>query len=154
MKRKDFIKRYNIGDNHEEWFLSNKGFINDLQVLGWKLQKPKYLCDYHRDFNKVDVICTNPNFYTDGDIIGNSRKTIIMASGIFRFKYNEKEYTNLHIFLKEEGLEVLSHLEKIEWIEVMDWIIVGKKDGRLKGQFDDWDDCPTRKDVDKNDNSK
>ena len=74
---------------------------------------------------------------------------MIMASGIFRLKYRDKIYTDLYEFLKEEGIEVLNNLNEITWIETMDWIIVSKKEGKFKGQFDDWDDCPTRKEVEK-----
>ena len=52
-------------------------------------------------------------------------------------------------FLKENGVEALNHLDKIEWVEIMDWLIVDKKTGMLKAQFDDWDNCPTRKEVEK-----
>ena len=40
----------------------------------------------------------------------------------------------------------LKNLKDIEWIEIMDWIIVNKQ-GQLIGQFENWDECPTRKEV-------
>ena len=149
MKRNDFIEQYNIDEEHEEWFLTERTFANDLKVIGWTSKFTKQLGEYHDKFNELDIICTNPNFYKDGDIIGNSRKSLIMASGIFRFTYRGKEYTDFIVFLKEEGLEALSNLSEIQWDESMDWIIVDKKQGKLKGQFDDWDECPTRKEVER-----
>ena len=149
MRRSEFIEKYKIDEEHEEWFLSSRAFNNDLKVLGWKAIEPKPLYEYHSEFNELDIICTNPNFYNDGSIIGDSRKSMIMASGIFRLKYRDKIYTDLYEFLKEEGIEVLNNLNEITWIETMDWIIVSKKEGKFKGQFDDWDDCPTRKEVEK-----
>jgi len=147
MRRNEFIEEYNIDENHEEWFLTERAFTNDLKVLGWTKKYTKQLSEYHDKFNELDVICTNPNFYKDGDIISNSRKSVIMASGMFRFTYRGKQYTDLLIFLKEEGHEALNNLSEIQWDESMDWIIVDKKQGKLKGQFDDWDECPTRKEV-------
>ena len=149
MKRNEFIEKYKINEEHEEWFLSERAFTNDLKVMGWKIITPKLLHEYNPIFNESDITCTNPNFYKDGDIIGNSRKSEIMASGMFKIKYNGKEYTNMYLFIKEEGIEALSDLENIQWDESMDWIIVNKKQGTLKAQFDDWDECPQRKEVEK-----
>ena len=149
MRRQEFLDEYNIGEEYEEWFISSKAFTNDLKVNGWSINIPKKLYEYHSKFNELDIICTNPNFYKDGEVIGKSRKSLIMASGMFRFKYKGKEYTDFYMFLKENGVEALNNLDNIEWIEIMDWLIVDKKTGKLKAQFDDWDDCPTRKEVEK-----
>ena len=134
MRRQEFLDEYNISEEYEEWFISSKAFTNDLKVNGWSINIPKKLYEYHSKFNELDIICTNPNFYKDGEVIGKSRKSLIMASGMFRFKYKGKEYTDFYMFLKENGV---------------DWLIVDKKTGKLKAQFDDWDDCPTRKEVEK-----
>ena len=149
MKRNEFIEKFKIKEEHEEWFLTERMFSNDLKVMGWKMNTPKLLYDYSSSLKELDIICTNPNFYKDGDIIGNSRKSEIMASGMIKINYNGKEYTDMYLFLKEEGIEALSDLENIQWDESMDWIIVNKKQGTLKAQFDDWDECPERKEVEK-----
>ena len=147
MRRDEFIEQYGIEEKYEDWFLTNNIFKNDLQILGWKPLPPKPLYKYHREFNELDIICTNPNFYTDGALIGNSRKSEIMASGYVKFKYNNNVYTDFEEFIKVEGIDALKNLKDIEWIETMDWIIVNKKQGNLVGQFDDWVECPTRKEV-------
>jgi len=36
-----------------------------------------------------------------------------------------------------------------EWLQVMDWIVVTKKDNRLLAQFNKWNELPTRKEVEK-----
>lgn len=147
MKRNEFIKEYKIDEEYEEWFLTERIFNNDLKSLGWKLIDYKPIKQVHYKFNDLDIICTNPNFYTDGKTIAESRKSKIMASGIVSFTYDGKEYSNLEELLKVEGVEVLEHIKKLEWNEVMDWIIVSKKEGRLIAQFDNWDECPSRKEV-------
>tara|TARA_R100000458_G_C8236965_1_gene217034 strand:- start:458 stop:907 length:450 start_codon:yes stop_codon:yes gene_type:complete len=147
MRRQEFLEKYKISEEYEEWFISTRAFTNDLKVNGWKINEPKQLFEFHSKFNELDIICTNPNFYKDGEIIGNSRKSSIMASGMFRFTYEGKQYTDFYVFLKENGVEALNNLDKIQWDEIMDWLIVDKKTGMLKAQFDDWDNCPTRKEV-------
>ena len=147
MKRNEFIKEYKIDEEYEEWFLTERIFNNDLKSLCWKLIDYKPIKQVHYKFNDLDIICTNPNFYTDGKTIAESRKSKIMASGIVSFTYDGKEYSNLEELLKVEGVEVLEHIKKLEWNEVMDWIIVSKKEGRLIAQFDNWDECPSRKEV-------
>ena len=147
MRRQEFLEKYKISEEYEEWFISTRAFTNDLKVNGWKINEPKQLLEFHSKFNELDIICTNPNFYKDGEIIGNSRKSSIMASGMFRFTYEGKQYTDFYVFLKENGVEALNNLDKIQWDEIMDWLIVDKKTGMLKAQFDDWDNCPTRKEV-------
>ena len=147
MRRQEFLEKYKISEEYAEWFISTRAFTNDLKVNGWKINEPKQLFEFHSKFNELDIICTNPNFYKDGEIIGNSRKSSIMASGMFRFTYEGKQYTDFYVFLKENGVEALNNLDKIQWDEIMDWLIVDKKTGMLKAQFDDWDNCPTRKEV-------
>ena len=147
MRRQEFLEEYNIGEEYEEWFISTRAFTNDLKVNGWKINEPKQLFEFHSKFNELDIICTNPNFYKDGEIIGNSRKSTIMASGMIKFTYEGKQYTDFYVFLKENGVEALNNLDKIQWDEIMDWLIVDKKTWMLKAQFDDWDNCPTRKEV-------
>ena len=148
MKRNEFIKKYNIEGDYEEWFLTKRIFVLDLKTMGWKLIKCKSMFEVYNKFGG-NIICTNPNFYTDGNIIAESRKSLIMASGMKKFSYDGKVYDTLEDLFKAEGDGVLKHIEKWEWQEVMDWIIVNKKSGRLLAQFDNLDDCPERKDVEK-----
>jgi len=147
MKRREFLKEYNINEEHEEWFLSNRALTLDLKVMGWKLKDYKPIYELHKSFNELDIICTNPNFYKDGDVIANSRKSEIMASGIIKIIYEGVEYTDINVLLEQKGVEALKELNNIEWNETMDWIIVDKKTGNLMGQFDNWDECPQRKEV-------
>jgi len=147
MKRNEFIDKYEIDDNYEEWFLSKRMFESDLKVLGWKAIDYKPIHVFSDSLVELDVILTNPNFYTDGYVIGNSRKSEIMASGTFKFTYRDNVYIDFIKFFEVEGIEALKHLDEIVWDESMDWIIVDKKYGKLKGQFDEWDSCPTRKGV-------
>lgn len=148
MKRNEFIKKYNIDDDYEEWFLTKKIFVIDLKTMGWKLIECKTMFEVYAKFGE-NIICTNPNFYTDGKIIAESRKSVIMASGMKKFNYDGTPYESLEDLFKVEGDEVLKHIDNWEWEEVMDWIIVNKKSGKLIAQFDNWDDCPERKEVEK-----
>ena len=112
--------------------------------MGWKIREGVALHNFHKDFNNIDVICTNPNFYEDGWIIAESRSSIIQSSGWIKFKCGEKEYNSFFAWLKDYSI---SDIENIEWLEQKDWIIVRKRNNELLGQFDDWEDCPRRKDV-------
>ena len=150
MKYNEFIEKYNLEEGKiEEWFIPKKAFENDLKFAGWKLNEHKYLHNIHSEFKELNVICTNPNFYTDGNVIANSRRSIIQSCGQVRLLFEGKQYSNMFDLFKEMGAEVLKDFSKIEWVEIMDWIIVTKKDNILIGQFSEWDELPIRKDVEK-----
>jgi hypothetical protein len=68
---------------------------------------------------------------------------------IEKYNFEGKEYNNMFNLFKEKGDEVLKNLSKIEWLEIMDWIVVTKKNNILIGQFSDWDNLPIRKEVEK-----
>ena len=73
-----------------------------------------------------------------------------MASGYAIVKFNEKEYWSVDSLVRVNPLERLKKMKEREWVQVADWIIVSKKDNFLLGQFDNWDNLPNRKEVEKN----
>ena len=153
MNYEEFLDEYKIEEEYEEWFLSKGLFTSDLKILGWKLIGEKYLDYLHSEFNNIDIVCTNPNFYKDGHIIAQSRKSLVISSGFIKFDYpldNSEErqaYTSFYPFFMDNGWEVIGNLRQIDWKEVKDWLIVTKKEGKLLAQFNLWENCPTRKEV-------
>ena len=107
----------------------------------------------HSEFNDIDIVCTNPNFYKDGHIIAQSRKSLIISSGFveFIFPSNPQEikhtYTSFYPFFQDNGWEAIGNLNQIKWLEIKDWLIVSKNNGDLLAQFDSWENCPSRKEV-------
>ena len=145
-----FYKDYNIIDSDkEEWFMPNRMVELDLKVTGWKVKAPKCLSNYHKEFNDLNLTCTNPNFYNDGDIIAESRKCVVMACGHSIIKYNNREFWEPYQIIKNYGVEALKDIDNWEWLQVMDWIIVTKKGNKLLSQFSNLSDLPKRKDVEK-----
>ena len=153
MNYEEFLKEYKIEQEYEECFLSKGLFNSDLKALGWKLVGEKYIHYLHSEFNDIDIVCTNPNFYKDGHVIAQSRKSVIISSGFIQFEYpldkseEVKQYTSFYPLFMDNGWEVIGNLNQIKWHEVKDWLIVAKKDGKLLSQFDSWENCPTRKEV-------
>ena len=153
MNYEEFLEEYKIEEDYEEWFLSKGLFESDLKVMGWKLMGEKYIDYLHSEFNDIDIVCTNPNFYKDGHIIAQSRKSLVVASGFIKFDYpldaleEIKTYTSFYPLFQENGWEVIGNFNQIKWLEIKDWLIVAKKDGKLLAQFDSWEECPSRKEV-------
>ena len=148
MRVSQFYSKYNI-DEEDEFFLPSRIFEGDLKATGWKIKESLTLANFHRNFNDLNIICSNPNFYSDGQIIGESRKSIIQASGQPLIKYKDKEYRNISKIVLEHGDEAIADMKNWEWIEDMDWIIVTKKENKLLRQFNKWEDLPTRKEVER-----
>ena len=148
MRVSQFYSKYNI-DEEDEFFLPSRIFEGDLKATGWKIKESLTLANFHRNFNDLNIICANPNFYSDGQIIGESRKSIIQASGQPLIKYKDKEYTDISKIVLEHGDEAIADMKNWEWIEDMDWIIVTKKENKLLRQFNKWEDLPTRKEVER-----
>ena len=148
MRVSQFYSKYNI-DEEDEFFLPSRIFEGDLKATGWKIKESLTLANFHRNFNDLNIICANPNFYSDGQIIGESRKSIIQASGQPLIKYKDKEYRNISKIVLEHGDEAIADMKNWEWIEDMDWIIVTKKENKLLRQFNKWEDLPTRKEVER-----
>jgi len=147
MKYEEFLERYKVGREQEDWFLTKRLFSSDLKVLGWKVVDSKPLDTFHGDFNNLDIVCTHPNFYRDGHIVAQSRKSIIMSSGFIEFiSHKNNRYSSLYRYFQQED-NAMEELNNIKWLEVKDWIIVNKKSGEMLAQFDTWDDCPTRKEL-------
>ena len=133
---------------YNEWFLHEKVFKGELKIGGWKLLHPKPINELHHEFNKSKFVITNPNFYEDGWILAESRRSVIMASGIkTEFVWDGKVWTSFSQLFKEYGPEMLNLFPELNWNETKEWIIVDKKSNKLLAQFDYWDDAPTRKDV-------
>ena len=141
MRIKEFYERYNI-DEEAYNFVPTKMFNLDLKQSGCKS-----LSKLHEKFNDLNVICTNPNFYTDGTIIAESRKSIIQASGHPIIKYKGKEYWEIDHLVKIYGDEAIKEMNEWEWLQIMDWIVVEKKTNKLLLQFDSWENLPIRKEV-------
>lgn len=148
MRITEFYKEYDIDEEAYD-FVPTKMFELDLKQSGWKIKEGKSLSKLHDKFNDLNIICANPNFYNDGTIIAESRKSIIQASGHPIVKYNNKEYWEIGHLVKIYGDEAIKEMDKWEWLQVMDWIIVEKKTNKLLLQFDSWEDLPTRKEVEK-----
>mgnify|MGYP003120383386 CR=1 FL=1 len=148
MRISKFYSEYNI-DEEDEFFLPSRIFEGDLKASGWKIKESLSLANFHRKFNDLNVICSNPNFYSDGQIIGESRKSIIQASGNPIIKYKGKEYWDIGNLVRIHGDKAIAEMGEWEWLQVMDWIVVTKKDNRLLAQFNKWDELPTRKEVEK-----
>lgn len=149
MRIQDFIDEFNINEDDEE-FLHSRIVEQDLKASGWKVKEVITPANYHQYFKDLKVTITNPNFYNDGHIIAESRKSVIMASGYPIVKLDGKEYWTIDSLLRPNALERLKKMKEWEWVQVADWIIVTKKDNILLGQFDDWSNLPNRKDVEKN----
>ena len=149
MRLQDFIDEFNINEDDEE-FLHSRIVEQDLKAAGWKIKEVITPANYHQYFKGLKVTITNPNFYNDGHIIAESRKSVIMASGYPIVKFNEKEYWTIDSLLRPNAIERLKRIKEWEWVQVADWIIVTKKDNILLGQFDEWNNLPNRKDVEKN----
>ena len=148
MRFTEFIKTNKIEeDEMEEIALPERVFLSDLKYGGWKLAEAKQLHELHQDFNELNVICINPNFYYDGRCIAEGRSFKILASGEVRLSYADKAYTNMYNLFQDHGIEVLQNWNDIEWYETMGWIVVSKKHGGFYGEFDEWDECPRHKDV-------
>jgi hypothetical protein len=147
MKYREFIE--DLQEEIEDWFVPIKAFENDLKFLGWRVRNLKFLYAYDDSFEELNVICTNPNFYSDGEIIADSRQSLIQASGNIKFNYKNKIYENFVELFREFGSEVVNDFSNIQWLEVMDWIIVSKKENYLLGQYDNWDNIPKRKEVER-----
>jgi len=146
MRITEFYNNYEI-DEEAYNFIPTKMFELDLKQSGWKSKEGKSLAKLHEKFNDLNVICTNPNFYTDGTIIAESRKSIIQASGHPKIKYKGKEFWEIDQLVKINGDEAIKEMKEWEWLQVMDWIIVEKKTNKLLLQFDSWENLPTRKEV-------
>ena len=146
----EFYKEFKLIDSDkEEWFIPSKLVSADLKQSGWKIKEPKTLANYHKKFNDLNLTCTNPNFYNDGEIIAESRKSIVMACGHSIIKYKNREYWEPYQIIKNHGYEALKDLDNWEWLQVMDWIIVTKKDNKLLAQFSNLSDLPNRKELEK-----
>ena len=139
---------YRIEEPYDEWFLDERVFRADLKHDGWKLLEGRPLTELHSDFNECKVILTNPNFYEDGWILAESRRSMIIASGLITaFKWKGKPYTSFFQLFREQGAKVIGLLDNLEWEETKDWLVIDKKSNKLLAQFDYWGDSPTRKDV-------
>ena len=149
MRLSKFIEEFNIDEENEE-FLHSRIVEQDLKAAGWKIKDVITPASYHQKFNDLNVTITNPNFYNDGHIIAESRKSVIMASGYPIVKLNGKEYWTIDSLLRPNALERLKKINEWEWVQVADWIIVTKKDNILLGQFNQWGELPNRKDVENN----
>ena len=149
MRLSVFFNEYNI-DEDDEFFLPTKIFESDLKQAGWKVNESISLANFHRKFNDLKVICTNPNFYRDGQIIGESRKSILQASGHPIVKYKGKEYWDIGHMIRVNGDNTIAEMDDWEWIQTADWIVVTKKDNRLLFQFNEWQRLPNRKELEKN----
>ena len=119
----------------------------DLKMSGWKVKDTLSLANMHIKFNDLNVIITNPNFYNDGDTIAESRKSIIQASGYPIIKYKNIEYWDISHLVRVHGEEAIKNMDKWEWLQVSDRIIVSKKDNLFLHQFNQWEHLPIRKDV-------
>jgi len=148
MRLNDFIDEYNINEDDEE-FLHSRIVENDLKASGWKIKEVVKPANYHQKFKDLNVTITNPNFYNDGHIIAESRKSVIMASGYPIIKLDGLSYYSIENLLKP-NIDMLKRIKEWEWVQIADWIIVTKKDNILLGQFNSWDELPNRKDVEKN----
>lgn len=126
MRLSKFLSEYSI-DEEAEHFLPTKIFESDLKQSGWKVKESLCLSNFHKNFNELKVICTNPNFYNDGQIIGESRKSIIQASGHPIIKYNNREYWDIGQLVRVNGDTAIAEMDKWEWIQSSDWIVVTKK---------------------------
>ena len=149
MRFRQFVKDFDIDDEANN-FLPTKLVEGDLKSAGWKIKDVLTPANYHQKFHDLNVIITNPNFYNDGHIIAESRKSVIMASGYPIVKLDGKEYWSVDSLVRVNPLERLKKMKEWEWVQVADWIIVSKKDNFLLGQFDNWDNLPNRKEVEKN----
>jgi|SaaInlStandDraft_1057018.scaffolds.fasta_scaffold56121_2 hypothetical protein len=149
MRLNIFIDEFNIDEDDEE-FLHSRIVESDLKAAGWKIKEVIKPSNYHQKFNELNVTITNPNFYNDGHIIAESRKSVIMASGYPIIKLDGKEYSSVGNLLRANPLDILKRNKEWEWIQTADWIIVTKKDNFLLGQFNEWFNLPNRKDVEKN----
>tara|TARA_R100000951_G_scaffold115084_2_gene122015 strand:- start:284 stop:736 length:453 start_codon:yes stop_codon:yes gene_type:complete len=149
MRVSNFIDEFNINEDEEE-FLHSRIVEQDLKAAGWKIKEVITPSVYHQKFKDLKVTITNPNFYNDGHIIAESRKSVIMASGYPIIKLDGKEYSSVGNLLRPNALDILKRNKEWEWIQVADWIIVTKKDNILLGQFNDWSNLPNRKDVENN----
>ena len=146
MNYEEFIENNKLED-FDEWFLPSKIFTHDVKYLGWKIKEGTALESFSKEFNGIDIICTNPNFYEDGWVIAESRSSFIQSSGWMKFICEDKEYVSFYAWLKDFSIKDLG---KIEWEIQKDWIIVRKRNNELLAQFDDWEECPKRKEVEKN----
>ena len=149
MRLNIFIDEFTIDEDDEE-FLHSRIVESDLKAAGWKIKEVIKPSNYHQKFNELNVTITNPNFYNDGHIIAESRKSVIMASGYPIIKLDGKEYSSVGNLLRANPLDILKRNKEWEWIQTADWIIVTKKDNFLLGQFNEWFNLPNRKDVEKN----
>ena len=122
--------------------------VSEYADLPNKLLEGRPLTELHSDFNECKVILTNPNFYEDGWILAESRRSMIIASGLITaFKWKGKPYTSFFQLFREQGAKVIGLLDNLEWEETKDWLVIDKKSNKLLAQFDYWGDSPTRKDV-------
>ena len=137
---------YNI-DEESDIFLPSVMVESDLKASGWSLKGGKSLAKFNLKFNDLKIIITNPNFYSDGEIIADSRKSIIQASGHPIIKYKNVEYWDIANMLRIHGDEAIKEMDNWEWLQISDWIIVTKKDNHFLGQFENWEQLPTRKGV-------
>ena len=148
MDYEELIDKYKIEEPFDEWFLEEGVFRGDLKYDGWKLTNPKKLSEIHHEFNDSKLVITNPNFYEDGWVLAESRRSRIIASGLqTEFTWDDKVYTSFYTLFKDYGPHILGWFSALTWSETKDWFIVDKKSNKLLGQFDYWDDAPTRKEV-------
>ena len=148
MRYNQFIKENNLNEDVMlDVIVPEKMFMTDLSVNGWSNVDAKHLYDFHKDFNELNIICTNPNFYYDGRCIVEGRSFKILASGEMRVKYADKEYLDMFSLFQDWGTNVLQDWNKLEWLETKGWIVVSRKHGGFYGEFDLWDDCPKHKEV-------
>lgn len=148
MRFREFAKEFELDDEDED-FLPTRLVEGDLKGAGWKIKETLSLSNIHKKFNDLNVIITNPNFYNDGHIIAESRKSIIQACGHPIIKYDNREYWNILQLVKNNGVEVLKSMKDWEWLQVSDWIVVEKKQNFLLAQFNEWNKLPVRKEVEK-----
>jgi len=142
------IDEYRVEGPYDEWFLEEGVFRGDLRYDGWKLLEAKPLHTLHKEFNDSRLVMTNPNFYEDGHVLAESRRSVVMASGLgLQFIFKGEEFDSFFTLFSKYGPDVIGMLDEIEWLETKDWIIINKKSNELLAQFDYWPDAPTRKQV-------
>jgi|TARA_R100000081_G_C4741975_1_gene129436 hypothetical protein len=146
MNIKNFYNEYNI-DEEDENFLPSRIFESDLKASGWKIKESLTLANFHRKFNDLKITCSNPNFYSDGQIIAESRKSIIQACGHPIIKYDNKEFWEIGQLVRIYGDKVIADMKNWTWVQDMDWIVVTKKENKLLAQFNKWENLPIRKEV-------
>jgi len=144
MKLLEFIEKY--GEDLLDHYMPKRLFIKELGSLGWEMGKIVMLKELDKEADN-SIVCTNPNFYPNGIIMGISTKTKIQACCETLFFIEDRSYNNIAEAVQLEGPEILYSINEWDWRITKEWVISRLATDKFITTFETFEECPTRKSI-------